>query len=744
MNIFLAELEVLNPETMRVETLRFSSGDGGFMTLPSDNPANAFYEPRLKLPHNFECKVFADGLVGGSSDGGCGSAQFLNLDGALDYLSGYAFDGRLYRLLRVDADAAYSTAVVVFSGTMTQPEFFWSTMDVKIRDYTEFFDRALSQHIFLGNNVGTQGLEGTPDDLMGKTKPLGFGFCRNVSPAWVNSSLLVLMLHCGPIKEVLRVLAEGIELALDTSCGTDGDCADLDALQDAAPSSDGYCTCLALGLIKLGGYASSAITVDFRGCNQGGVYAKTFAEIFERIVTGYLQRQRTNILPYSEDRANAIWSPLAATVVAGTPPTSPQDGMTAHLLTETTNAGPHGIAQTVSQATGLYCYSDFVLPTANRYLFRIELVSHADADNFCQVDINAKTGEVLAITTSGTAVGPQYTATGFVTDGGVIYHAGGWVRLWVSGQPDETFSQFDVRLVLLKGDPDDYTADYAGEGAAVWIAGAQLEVEAAPTLYTGPTTTDPVSGYDPPTRPEIDADALAAFTESGAAPAELGYYVATGEDVTAGDVLGALADSVGAFWADDRYGRKRLGVLSLPASSATPVATFVETESLVDTIESVAPFDGKNGAPIWTVSMNTVKNWTAVDKNDLATSLWSDDPALVLWLTQEWRTVTARDVSILGVHPLAEELSFTSFISNQTEALAEAKRRLAYYSGFLQRFVFDVKIEALTDAEFEALVVGSVIRLQLDRWGLAEGKNFLVIGLTETFETGHITVEVMG
>lgn len=828
MFIFLTEITYYDANTFQPVTLRFSSGDQGYTTLPTDTPANTWYEPRIKVPNDYQCSVFKNGLTGGSAGGGAGEMQLANDDGFFDQFLNQAFDGHQVRLLYGDPGSAvspnpYSSFVVLFTGTMCQPDVLWDICNIKLCDFTEFFDKPLSQYVYLGNNVAGVGMEGTPDDLMGKSKAVCVGTCYNITPSWVSQSGLLYHFHNGPAKAVDTVYTNGTIMPQDLSVnGTveaasatytsalsftltgvnktstyvaglmllivqasgnagnlvvvsstytggntvvtlavgayqiantftlasgsaitkvaygGGDCATLAAVQAATPASNMFCTCLALGLFKISGGASSDITADVRGDNAGGVFASTAADICQRIIQNYALRARTNLIQQSENRTNAAWVASGGALNAGTPPSVPIVGMGAAQFIESAGAGPHTVTQTCTQASGMYCYSDLILPTANRYMFRMKLVNHANSANNCYADFDTLNNTVLLLSANGAAVGPQYTATGFITNGGIIYYPNGWVRLWVAGQPDQTFTQIDTVLELLTGTDVSYTDAYTGDGVSgVWLAGAQLEAYSSPAIYTGPTTTTPVTGYDPNITLSLNAASFAAL--NAAAPYAVGYYVPAGDTTTMGSVMDALLQSVGGYRSQDRLGNIYVGQFTKPSSAAVPVATFTQTQFLGAGLVRSAPFDSKDGTPAFRIAMSAVRNWTAQAKSNLASIWWTNNPTRVSWLAQQWRQVRAENITVLWQHPLACELAFTSYVVKQADALTEATRLLALYSARLDRFTFTTKLSLAT-----SIVIGSIVNLTSPRFGLSSGKNFVVVGITEAHETGHVTLEVLG
>jgi len=760
--VYLLEVSYLDPATMQAGMLRCATG--GYCTRPDDDPANTFYAPRIKVPNNWQAAVFKDGLTGGGADGGNGVAQLIALESegeAGDYLDQYmrmAFDGQPLRLLYGDNEAPYSDFAVILTGTQSQPEFTWGYMSVKVRDYSKFFDKALSQYTFLGNNVAGVGIEGTPDDLMGKTKPLCFGRCPNISPPCVSAYYMLFMVHAGvdgrggQIKAVDAVHVDAVAWALDTSHGGDGAGGAGDfatpATLAASTITDGayFQTCLAYGLVKIAGAVSSGITCDVRGCALGGIYVDTVPGIIRRIVEHYIRRKRVNLIQWSEDFSQAVWT--ASGLTKGAVIASGQfAGMTP--LVEDASTGTHTLSQSLTLGTGMYCFSIPVTP-AGRTLARLKLVNPSNTANNCLADFDLTTGEVLLLQANGAAVGPQYEATGFITDGGTVVDSSGALRIWVAGQPDESFSQIQATLSLLSGTAGSYTDSYAGSGAiGAYVGapslGAQIEAYSSPAIYTGPTTASPAAGYDPPVGPEVHADSFTALASLGTANGEVGYAVAAGDTTTASDVLSAIASSLGCWWAFDRNGLMRIGQLSRPSAAADPVAQFtLDVDGAVSTIiegsfDRSAPFDSNDGTMAYRIIMQCVHNWTTQQKSACATVLWENDPTRVAWVGKEWREIRAENLSTLAAHPLACELSFTSYLTKFSDALAECKRLLAFYGQYLDRFTFRTTIDSIKKVN-----IGDIVSIRMPRFQLDDGKNFVVTSITEVHEMAEATVEVIG
>ena len=75
------------------EVSLYFSGEG-FVTSPTDTPANTLFEPRLVEPISFSRSMFSSGKIGGFSVPGFGELILTNADGGLDDFATYAWDGR--------------------------------------------------------------------------------------------------------------------------------------------------------------------------------------------------------------------------------------------------------------------------------------------------------------------------------------------------------------------------------------------------------------------------------------------------------------------------------------------------------------------------------------------------------------------------------------------------------------------------------------------------------------------------
>lgn len=182
------------------ETTLYYSSSPSLVTGPTDTPPITTFQPRIVQPGNYSTQAFQGGLTFGKSEMGYGEIVLSNDDGALDALLDYGFDGRVVVLRTHDADAApvaYPAGWdTIFTGTIEQPEATWpgyndSNIVLRLRDGGASLRVKLPLAVYAGDNVLPGGLEGTVDDLKGKTKPLLLGKCHNMALQCINTSKLI-------------------------------------------------------------------------------------------------------------------------------------------------------------------------------------------------------------------------------------------------------------------------------------------------------------------------------------------------------------------------------------------------------------------------------------------------------------------------------------------------------------------------------------------------------------------------
>lgn len=197
-------LEVGTWNGTAAETLRFSgSGPGGFTTGVSDTPPSTNYPARIGDSVMLARTAFAARRTTGQAQPSAGELTVWNGDGALDYLRGYSFDGRSAVMYRGKSPATYPSGwTKTLDATMHAAEWTTDGIRLNVRDAQKYAAMLYQPTLYAGNNVAPDGLEGTADDLKGKPKPHGFGYCFNAPVPCVNPDKLIYELHDGVIASV--------------------------------------------------------------------------------------------------------------------------------------------------------------------------------------------------------------------------------------------------------------------------------------------------------------------------------------------------------------------------------------------------------------------------------------------------------------------------------------------------------------------------------------------------------------
>lgn len=254
--IYLVELTCYVPGE-GVQVLRFSSGSG-YVSAPSDNPSNTWYEPRVSQPGLFRQDMYREGATGGSSRGGHGEIVLVNGAGELDALIDYGFDGRAVVVREGRPSWPLSQFAVVITGTAEQPVVSWDTVTIRLRDRAAELAGPVQPNRYAGDNVLPGGIEGTAE-LKGKAKPRLLGVCNNVTPPCVNTSRLIYQVNDGPVIAVSAVYDSGVPLTPETA-----DYIDQAHMESQAPEPGTYRVWPGGGCFRLGATPAGQITCDAR------------------------------------------------------------------------------------------------------------------------------------------------------------------------------------------------------------------------------------------------------------------------------------------------------------------------------------------------------------------------------------------------------------------------------------------------------------------------------------------------
>ena len=177
MLICLVNIWAVPPASTTPQALRFCSGGIGFVTGPMDTPANTKWLPGLQYPYHIKREIFGSSNAG-SSRTNSGDIVLVGMDSRLDIYDclDWGFDGQKIEVFIGDPTQPFTNFVQVFRGVCESVNFSWQKVTLNIRDRQQELDKPIPLiPKYLGTNAGTTGIEGGPDDLQGKFKPLALG-----------------------------------------------------------------------------------------------------------------------------------------------------------------------------------------------------------------------------------------------------------------------------------------------------------------------------------------------------------------------------------------------------------------------------------------------------------------------------------------------------------------------------------------------------------------------------------------
>lgn len=279
--IQIAHVRALNIATQLEEVIYLTSGKHYFANGQA-------YLPFISQKLSYKEQLIGNGTIDGPTTIGVGDLIATNLDGKLDYLVPYAFDGRQIQVYLVadENDTSLTVKTPYFTGIIKHVEFNFDKMTINVRSKMEALNVPMTAAVFLGTNVGAGaagGYEGTASTIGGKTKPQVFGRCMAVEGAPVNDFFLVYAFNFDqkgvfkPLYAVYNVYVKGIAYYPTTDYATV-------ALLVAATIATGfYATCLASGVIRLGSVPANngAVVADVADAPETQCSA---AQVVQRIL----------------------------------------------------------------------------------------------------------------------------------------------------------------------------------------------------------------------------------------------------------------------------------------------------------------------------------------------------------------------------------------------------------------------------------------------------------------------------
>lgn len=250
--------------------------DIAYTSLPTDQQANLYYEPRCESPLTLDRQMPLLPTDSRRVMLQLGTIDLLGGDGGLDgALAQYAIDGRQVRVLLGPQGGSRDVFCPIFTGSGLGWEADGDTVRISVQDASYRVAVQLQQTLYGGTGGADGGM-----DVAGNPLPIAFGILRNLTPTFADTANLIFQCHFRAIQSVDAAYDQGVALTYSGH-----DYATYALLAAATVSAGQYSTCLAFGLVRLGA-TPTQLTLDIHGDAVGGYISDT-ASIVKRILTDF-------------------------------------------------------------------------------------------------------------------------------------------------------------------------------------------------------------------------------------------------------------------------------------------------------------------------------------------------------------------------------------------------------------------------------------------------------------------------
>jgi hypothetical protein len=309
-----------------------------------------------------------------------------------------------------------------------------------------------------------------------------------------------------------------------------------------------------------------------------------------------VEEARTNVLTWSEDFSNAVWTSAAATPLSNTA-TAPDGALTADSYTATAVSGEHRIfraSNVTVTASSTITFSVFVKASGITRL-RLNIYNSPSRTKEIVANVNLSTGTIALPTAGG-----GYTAVA----SSIQPYPNSFYRISITGTVDAATTSVLCDLGLQNSAGNSTWTPVGTETLIVW--GAQLEAGAFPTSYV-PTTSATV------TRAADVASITGSSFSSWYNQTEGTLY---GETQRLGDSIGyiaALSDGtdtnrIAQFRSTTTLGSRltRAGTATNPGDVTTASLTLVRSVIAAKAGDAVAAGNGTLGSVVSPIALPTV------------------------------------------------------------------------------------------------------------------------------------------
>lgn len=236
----------VNVKSGGVEITRYLSNQG-YVTKPTDTPANTRYSPYVVGGIKFTEMLSLDGTAGLSF----GDIELDNMSGDRDDWLNDVWTNRSIKVFIGDVRWLRTDFRLVFDGMVAGVDTKSRTrINLKVGDKLQRLNSPVTE-----NKLG--GTTSNADKLI----PLCFGECHNIEPLLVDASVNEYQVHDGPIESIIEVRDNGVPVAFTPTLST--------------------------GKFRLAAQPSGGqITASVQG-DKPSTYANDVASIVTRLATGF-------------------------------------------------------------------------------------------------------------------------------------------------------------------------------------------------------------------------------------------------------------------------------------------------------------------------------------------------------------------------------------------------------------------------------------------------------------------------
>jgi hypothetical protein len=276
-------------------TMQLQCANVDFITKINDpDSPSTFWDGRLIDPGSISLSLALTPTGDAAIQVTIGSVVMDNSDGAFDTaLDIHSVVSQSLAIRGGRAGSWLENFVTIFHARVTGIGMTETELTIELQDPVLYAQNIYPTSIY----TGLGGASGDAE-LEGVVKPVVIGRVWNMSPILINATQLIFQVHDGAISAVTGVFDGGVPLNFSANY------ASYAALATASVSPGLYATCIAAGLIKVGGTPAFALTAHIDGAGAAGITCRSIATW----LVGQLESQLNLNVDYASFSALPLWT----------------------------------------------------------------------------------------------------------------------------------------------------------------------------------------------------------------------------------------------------------------------------------------------------------------------------------------------------------------------------------------------------------------------------------------------------